>query len=61
MVDFSNGFLLQFRAPSTTLTALLQLVAVRLDAQRALISFVDKDHQVHITQEGYLTSTSNQH
>lgn len=34
--------------PDTTLTALLQLIAVRLSKQRAIVSLVDKNDQVGV-------------
>lgn len=33
-------------SPNTALTAFVQLVALRLNAQRAIISLVDRDNQV---------------
>jgi len=34
-------------SPNKTLTALMQLLACRLGAQRAMVSIVDEDTQVH--------------
>lgn len=33
-------------APDTTLAAFLQLITIRLSMQRAIVSLVDRDHQV---------------
>ena len=35
--------------PDSALTAFLQLVALRLSKQRALISLIDEDHQVRMS------------